>query len=275
MHCICLHLASSGLSKFHALVEKMMQSIPSAKDSIVSIQSTISSTITSPGLKALRSELEFRSIENRELILENVDKIHSEWSNLKLDLNSWSNAFSIELSNELESIMNEFKADFPNPSTAPSHEQRVELIGNLMDRIEVGLVKVSGKHGISEDETRSKFVPVKEGIVKALVLIGDLVEQHPILFEAALFSATILFMPEVWLTQPILSCFGFGPLGPVKGSTAVWAQRRFFGAVVSKGSWFARLQQAGMRGWGLWKLPQIVLGAVTGGIGWSIFKCRF
>ncbi|THU98950.1 hypothetical protein K435DRAFT_837840 [Dendrothele bispora CBS 962.96] len=264
-------LGDQVLTYTNALVTKMIQSVPSAEEFIIPLRSTIFSTVTSPELQALRSGLESRSMEDQILIIENGTS--SEWSDFKLDLDSsWSNAFSVEFSNELESIMNEFKVEFADPSTAPSHEQRVELIENWMDRIEVGLVKVSGEYGMSEDETKSKFAPVKEGIVKALVLVGDLAEQHPFLFEFVLFTVAIEFVMEGWLILPILRCFGFGPLGPVRGSVAALAQSRFFGAVVSEGSWFARLQRAGMQGGSFRKLPGIVLGAIGAGIGWGISK---
>ncbi|THU84654.1 hypothetical protein K435DRAFT_870068 [Dendrothele bispora CBS 962.96] len=156
--------------------------------------------------------------------------------------------------------MDQFQEDFPPPSTAPNHAERVKLIGTLMDRIEDGLVDVMGRYSVSEEDTRNNFAGIKSGIETALVLLGDIVEQHPCILEAILFSATILFVPEAWIFRPVLSCFGFGPLGPVKGSTAAWAQSRFFGATIDSGSWFSRLQQVAMGGWTLSNLPKIVLG---------------
>jgi hypothetical protein len=73
-----------------------------------------------------------------------------------------------------------------------------------------------------------------------------------------------MLIPEYWVLRPLLSLFGFGPTGPVKGATAVsrklgrslltyfagtiapWAQRVFYGAAVSKGSWFAYLDKVAM-----------------------------
>jgi hypothetical protein len=57
--------------------------------------------------------------------------------------------------------------------------------------------------------------------------LGDLTEQHPILLETLLFSGAILFIPEVWILRPVLSIFGFGPSGPVKGSY-LYVLRLFF-----------------------------------------------
>ena len=48
-------------------------------------------------------------------------------------------------------------------------------------------------------------------------LVGDLVEQHPVLLEAALFYCSIMLIPEAWILRPLLGLIGFGPTGPVKG----------------------------------------------------------
>ncbi|KAK7062108.1 hypothetical protein R3P38DRAFT_3340863 [Favolaschia claudopus] len=74
----------------------------------------------------------------------------------------------------------------------------------------------------------------------------DLVEQHPDLLIALLITITLMLIPDSWLLRPVLSLFGFGPLGPGKGTAASWAQRVFYGAAVSKGSWFAYLDSVGM-----------------------------
>ena len=113
-------------------------------------------------------------------------------------------------------------------------------------------------------------------------------EQHPVLLETLLFSASIMLIPEAWLLRPLLSLFGFGPYGPVKGenvpvspgcansisdhccltgSLASWSQRRFWGAAVAKGSWFAHLQSAGMKLGSPWKKIAIGIGAGLGMIG--------
>lgn len=39
------------------------------------------------------------------------------------------------------------------------------------------------------------------------------------LLKTLLFTAASLIIPEFWLLRPLLSVFGFGPLGPVKGLT--------------------------------------------------------
>jgi hypothetical protein len=96
-------------------------------------------------------------------------------------------------------------------------------------------------------------------------IAGDLVEQHPTLLWLIFTYIAASLIPESWFLRPLLLLFGFGPLGPIKGarnmsqgcsaavdcfqsgSAAAWAQRFFWGAAVEKGSWFAYLQQAGMK----------------------------
>ena len=48
------------------------------------------------------------------------------------------------------------------------------------------------------------------------------------------------------------------------GSPAAWAQRRLWGAAVSKGSWFAFLQRAGMKGI---SASRPFMGVIKGAIG--------
>lgn len=91
---------------------------------------------------------------------------------------------------------------------------------------------------------------------------GDINEQHPRLLPMLAFSVAGMLIPESWILRPLLSLFGFGPAGPVKGaqrshsynmaqfnpvgSAAAWLQRYFWGAAVRAGSWFSLLQAAGM-----------------------------
>ena len=48
------------------------------------------------------------------------------------------------------------------------------------------------------------------------------------------------------------------------GSPAAWAQRRFWGATVTKGSWFAILQKAGMKGFSIRHIMGVIGGAIGG-----------
>jgi hypothetical protein len=119
---------------------------------------------------------------------------------------------------------------------------------------------------MSEDgleNLRSSFDQLKPRVEKLVVITGDLIEQHPVLFSTLVFSATAMLIPESWILRPLLSMIGYGPYGPIKGSPAAWAQRRFWGAAVSKGSWFAFLQRAGMKGISV----RPIMGAIGGAIG--------
>lgn len=117
---------------------------------------------------------------------------------------------------------------------------------------------------------------MRPAIESTVVIFGDLAEQHPDLLAALLFTGAMLIIPEYWLLRPLLGVFGFGPTGPVKGTTASWAQRVFYVAAVNKGSWFALLDKAAMTikapGWWGWLGGVIgvglgTIGAVFGGCG--------
>ena len=50
-----------------------------------------------------------------------------------------------------------------------------------------------------------------------LSLIGDLIEQHPVLISTLVFAGVAMLIPESWILRPLLRMVGFGPDGPVKG----------------------------------------------------------
>ncbi|RDB25051.1 hypothetical protein Hypma_007814 [Hypsizygus marmoreus] len=114
--------------------------------------------------------------------------------------------------------------------------------------VETAFVKILAVEGISERDARAKFGEIEPHVKNVLLVTGQLVDNHPILVKTLVFSGAALLIPEAWLLRPILALFGFGPSGPVKGSAAADAQRRFWGAAVAEGSWFSHLQRAGMKG---------------------------
>jgi hypothetical protein len=98
-----------------------------------------------------------------------------------------------------------------------------------------------------------------------------------------------MIIPEGFILRPLLRVFGFGPGGVTKGnfllfrvhvhvydllagSGAARVQRFFFREAIAEGSWFARLQSAGMK-WvppGLGKkigIPIAIGGGILGSIG--------
>jgi len=173
------------------------------------------------------------------------------------------------LSAEMATLLAELKAEFPSPDEADHHKERGQMVHSALLKMEEGVVRVSTRCGVPESNARAYFRNIEPHLLRVIVTVGDLVEQHPVLLETLLFSGAILILPEMWFLRPILSIFGFGPSGPVKGSSAAWMQRRFWGAAVAKRSWFARLQSAGMTpGTG-----KKVIGSIIGIIA-SLFKCR-
>lgn len=83
-----------------------------------------------------------------------------------------------------------------------------------------------------------------------------MIDDHPSLVFVVSIIVPLLIPPGHFL-RPLLLLFGFGkfPLyyflflrhTPGSGSVAIaWAQRGFWGATVTKGSWFAILQSIAM-----------------------------
>ncbi|KAF8548036.1 hypothetical protein OG21DRAFT_1501251 [Imleria badia] len=90
------------------------------------------------------------------------------------------------------------------------------------------------------------MLALKPQVQRLTVVIGDIYEQHPRLVLAFLVFIVLLILLQSWILRLFLRLFGFGPLGPVKGSPAACLQRYFWGAAVASGSWFAWFQAAGM-----------------------------
>jgi len=176
-----------------------------------------------------------------------------------------------QISDELGLILNDIliylQKAFPPPDQAPSHEERQKMVTIVLDKTEQGILDLFRKYGMPEDRLeilRESFDRLKPHIKKFVVITGDLIEQHPVLFSTLMFTGAMLLIPESWILRPLLGVMGFGPYGPIKGSPAAWAQRQFWGAAVQKGSWFAILQSLGMKGAsGI----RPILSAAGGGIG--------
>ncbi|KAI0026854.1 hypothetical protein K488DRAFT_91768 [Vararia minispora EC-137] len=185
-----------------------------------------------------------------------------------------------ELARALEDTLEEMRAAFPPPEDAPGHEARREAVRRALALAAEKIVEVlRGRIGVDEETLRRDVRAVCAALEPMIVTAGDLVEQHPVLAEtfiivgAALLGALI---PEWFILRPLIRVFGFGPLGPVKGSPAAWAQRYFWGAAVAEGSWFAALQRAGMIGVGwLTRVIGAGLGGLIGLAGtWPCFGAR-
>jgi len=150
-----------------------------------------------------------------------------------------------ELESRLSMIPELLKEEFPEPSKAPSHDDRVKFFDRVFEIASAEVVIVLGKFGMEKDDAIEKLNVIEPPLKTAVVIIGDIIEQHPVLLEVLVISVTFLTV-EVILMRPLLSLFGFSPIGPVRGSLAAWAQSRLFGAYVPAGSWFSYLQRAAM-----------------------------
>ncbi|KAF8548040.1 hypothetical protein OG21DRAFT_1423796, partial [Imleria badia] len=171
-------------------------------------------------------------------------------------------AFTQELEGVFTTIVDDLEK-IPPPDKAPGHAERAEMVDKVLDDASQALIKLATRHGIEEEVVTTYLLALKPQVQALTVVIGDINEQHPQLLPALAFSVAALLIPESWILRPFLSLFGFGPSGPVKGalrprnctfkaqlcnvgSAAAWLQRRFWGAAVASGSWFAWLQAAGM-----------------------------
>jgi len=150
-----------------------------------------------------------------------------------------------DLESRLSMIPKLLKEEFPEPSKAPSHEDRVKFFDRVFEIASAEVVTVLGKFGMEKDEVIEKLNRIEPPLKKVIVTIGDIIEQHPILLEVLVISTTILTV-EIVFMRPLLSLLGFSPVGPVSGSLAAWAQSRLFGGTVPAGSWFSYLQRAAM-----------------------------
>ncbi|EPT02006.1 hypothetical protein FOMPIDRAFT_1144306 [Fomitopsis schrenkii] len=196
--------------------------------------------------------------------------IVSDTEDLKNSIAQAHGASLDDIKNGIEKIfddlMEELKKQFPPTDQAPNHAQRRGNVSLVLHRVEDAFVKLCVQHGMSEDQLRVHLDPIMRHVETIVVTLGDLAEQHPVLFEVLVISGIMLVVPESWFLRPLFRMFGMAPEGPVAGSAVAWAQRRFYGAYIPKGSWFSHLQRAGMTRWAnpIWKA---IGGSVLAGIG--------
>jgi len=174
--------------------------------------------------------------ERAKILKETVEELHKKSANDLYD----------GLAVEMVKLSKEIQDEFPPPNQAEHHFERNHTIATILARVESGVVHAAVEVGIPESEIRFHFEAMEPHIRDIIVIAGDLAEQHPTIAEVLLFSVAGLIIPEAWFLRPIFGLFGFGPAGTLKGSTAAWAQRRFFGGYIPAGSWFSRLQSIGM-----------------------------
>ncbi|EFI28140.1 hypothetical protein CC1G_14167 [Coprinopsis cinerea okayama7 len=179
----------------------------------------------------------------------------------------WSDALSREMEKVVEAIMKEFEDPLPEDQDE-RYRQREKMISFALDEIEKGFIRACALLKIPEPEARAKFAFIRPRLQHYFMIAGNIIERHPQLFKTLVISAVCMLVVEPLIFIPVLRVFGFGVLGPVKGSAAAWLQRKFWRGAVESGSWFAVLQRAGMKltaGWG-WKVI-VGIGAGIGVIG--------
>jgi hypothetical protein len=233
-------------------------------DRVLQIKRDVESLVTAAAdFKALiGSHLEPSFVSDKE-------DLFKRGLNLNIDLD----AFSDELSDVLDTVQYELRKQFPPPSEAVGHDERVKMVDEALAKMREAFSHLIVKYDIPEDRAMDIIDRFSEVLRRILVTTGDLAEQHPDLMETIIISSVLLIIPESWFIRPVLGLFGFGPSGPIKGTPASWAQRRFFGGIIKSGSWFSRLQSISMKpnvGWvrrivasliGLWVAVRKVFGA--------------
>ncbi|KAJ2930879.1 hypothetical protein H1R20_g6232, partial [Candolleomyces eurysporus] len=153
------------------------------------------------------------------------------------------------LTQEAFSIAETLRTESPSPDELEEKAHyRNQMISKALDHLEDAFVFICVQSAhLSEQDARRIFAPVKKAIQDGLFIIGDFVDKHPELAEVVIVTAVSFLIPESFILRPILSIFGFGPVGPVKGSWAAWMQSKFRGGAVAKGSWFAFFQRTAMK----------------------------
>lgn len=150
--------------------------------------------------------------------------------------------FSAQMASMFEDLKAEFHEPLPELQTA-AYKDRAVIVGRFLDMVEDEFVTVSALWHMSESDARKSFATIKPAFSSVILITVNLIINHPDLF----ISIALLLIPENWFLGPLLRIFGFGPLGPVKGSAAAWLQGQLWGGAIKEGSWFAILQSAGMK----------------------------
>jgi len=127
----------------------------------------------------------------------------------------------------LEELQSEFSVPLPEEQSL-RHKQRATFVHEALLKVENVVVDVASGLGISREDARNSFQNVSPHIERFPLVSGVLADNHPDLVGFLIFSGITLLAPESSLLRPLLALFGFGKLGPVKGSIAARAQRNFF-----------------------------------------------
>ncbi|KAJ2928287.1 hypothetical protein H1R20_g8799, partial [Candolleomyces eurysporus] len=196
-------------------------------------------------------------------IVEHATELRQRLSESNIDLVVVHDYMTQEAGNVAENLRKEFNKPLPDEMDERAL-YRNEMISKGLDALEIVFVDVCVKSGrMSEEDARQNFDPIKKATQDGLLIAGNIVDRHPELVATIIITAVCLMIPEYFILRPILSLFGFGPTGPIKGSLAAWMQRRFWGGAIASGSWFAFFQRAGMFK-GFWGKAKIILAGILG-----------
>ncbi|KAF8893971.1 hypothetical protein BD779DRAFT_1669481 [Infundibulicybe gibba] len=197
---------------------------------------------------------------------------------------------SEKMSIELNATLAQLQLEFSEGEGSPGYDRRVLMVDRALELSSDALNKTFNHFNIPADKIQPHLnVIIPHVRHLPLDFLGNFVDAHADILESLLFSAAVMLIPESLILRPILGLFGFGPSGPLKclnlpnnpravaditgirNSVASWAQKTFFGAAIRKGSWFARLQAAGMTQ--IIRLPAIKAVLAWGlGVAHAMFK---
>jgi len=260
-------LATANTTEFprdpRNLSEDVEMGVHYVEDRLQELANTITSTADH-----FRDSIVSLSLSVQKFQKEILSKLEAEGHTLEVLFEKIEAQFEVTL----EELQSEFSVPLPEEQSL-RQKQRETFVSEALFKVENVVVDVASELGISREDARNSFQNVSPHIERFLLVSGVLADNHPDLVGFLIFSGITLLVPESWLLRPLLALFGFGKLGPVKGSVATWAQKNFFGAIVSEGSWFAILQAAGMK-----KLESSagngILGMISLGVGvvWNYIK---
>ena len=176
--------------------------------------------------------------EKLNKIVEHAAELKQQLLDSNIDLVVLHDYMTQEAAKVVENLQKEFDTPLPDEMDERTHH-REEMISKGIDGLEVAFVDVCVQSGrMSEEDARRAFGPIKVTIHDWLLIAGmfqvcrhirgntdktnrregNIVDKHPVLVETIIISAVCLLIPEGAFLRPILSAFGFGPTGPIKGT---------------------------------------------------------
>ncbi|KAI0080566.1 hypothetical protein K474DRAFT_1704634 [Panus rudis PR-1116 ss-1] len=139
-----------------------------------------------------------------------------------------------EMSGALSPVREELQRLFPPPETAPSHEERKQVVSSTLNSVENALVELGLKFNVDGEQMRSLARGLCSHLEELIVLIGDLSEQHPNLRSILISCVTSFISTRMsgWLLRPALNTFGFDSAA-LEGPFASRARSALFGAALT------------------------------------------